>query len=102
MKIGNIEFPEPMRLGVSAIVESAALYVILTRSTMGLYREIYIGQTEDLAERFSSHNKWQCWDSNKESEGLFFTFIKVPDKEKRIELETYLRKQYPAAPCNKQ
>ncbi len=41
-----------------------AVYAIFQKTALGRYNILYIGQTEDLSQRFENHHKQACFDRN--------------------------------------
>jgi hypothetical protein len=78
-----------------------AVYIFTKRTVKdgkGSHKELYIGQTDNISERFEQHEKWPCITR----EGVNCICIHVEEsKDKRFEKETGLRNNYDA-PCNKQ
>lgn len=72
-----------------------AVYTVLKKSGTN-YTILYIGQTEDLSERFDNHHKQACFDRNGK------THIGVhaePSETKRFAKETDLVRNYKTS-CN--
>jgi len=101
MIIGNYNFTEPRRIAATDNIERAAVYVVMTHNGVKWFY-LYVGQTKDVAERFDKHEKWNCWLSNRQSGGLYVSVLIVPNKHRRLDIETDLRNRLPGLPCNKQ
>jgi len=76
-----------------------AVYFVAKSRTIGSqfdYFYIYFGQTESLKDRFSEHNKQDCFDEHGYTRiGIY----EENDEEKRLELEkNFIKKHNP--PCN--
>lgn len=66
MRLGNYEFTDPWPLNIWTPPDFPGIYAILARdptSPENRYRLIYIGESENLAERGfpSSHHRYNCW-----------------------------------------
>ncbi len=101
MNIGNYAFTEPKKIGITDIIERAAVYVVMTHNGASWFY-LYVGQTKDVAERFDRHEKWGCWLNNQMSGGLWVSILSVSDKNQRLNVETDLRSKLPGLSCNKQ
>jgi len=101
MNILGYNFTEPKSISAADSVERAAVYVVLTHNNARWFY-LYVGQTKDVAERFDQHEKWNCWLNYQEIGGLYVSVLLVPDKDRRLNIETELRNSLQGLPCNKQ
>lgn len=103
MDICGYNFSEPRRIGIVDNIDRAAVYVVMTRdSILSVWSYLYVGQTGDVAERFSRHGKKDCWLKYQRPGGLYIAVILVPDKNERLNIETDLRHRLEGLPCNRQ
>lgn len=101
MNIGGYNFTDPQKISVADNIERAAVYVVMTHDSVSWFY-LYVGQTKDLAERFENHEKWNCWLKYQKSGGLYVSYLREPDEDKRFRIETDLRDRLPGLQCNKQ
>lgn len=80
--------------------ELAAVYYISKRTEKsgggGNHKHIYIGQTENLAERFQNHHKEECFKRNKAN---CKSILQESSEKKRLEIEADLIDAL-TLPCN--
>ena len=62
----------------------------------GTHTRIYVGQTEDLSERFDNHHKQDCFDRNNAN---CICIYSESDEDQRLEIEADLIDNY-NPPCN--
>ena len=74
------------------------VYLVLWKapSPSDMYDPVYVGETENLAVRFSGHHKESCFMSHK---WTHLAFMHEGSKEKRLSVEQDILKNYPW-PCN--
>lgn len=67
------------------------IYVFASRRTILTWTGLYVGETDDFAERFSAHERWR------DAASLGATHVHalvMPDREARAQLERLLITQY--------
>jgi predicted GIY-YIG superfamily endonuclease len=101
MNLGGYIFTDPKQIGSAGYIDRAAVYVVMTRDGVNWYY-LYVGQAGDVAQRFDTHEKWNCWLNNKKNGELWVSIHLESNKDQRLIVETYLRKVLPGLPCNKQ
>ena len=101
------EFEGPFKIQDWKPSYNAAVYAILKKSSRdGNYNLIYIGQSENMADRgfYKSHHAYTCWLRNVNSEGELFIaiyFMPSSTENQRKEVESILIKDYNPS-CNKE
>ena len=73
-----------------------AVYVITRRDLQGNHKVLYVGQTENLHDRFADHHKWWCMSQNGASHVCATV---VTDEAQRLAMENDLTTAY-RPPCN--
>lgn len=101
MDIGGYRFSEPREIFATANIDGGVVYVVLTHNGLYWYY-LYVGQTGDLAERFDKHEKWNSWLRHQKNGELHFSFLPIPNRVKRLNVETELRNKLSGLPCNLQ
>ena len=69
---------------------------IVKENGIGSHSKLYIGQTEDLSERFDNHHKWDCFEENSANA---ISIYREESKDERLGIEKDLIDNY-EPPCN--
>jgi len=81
----------------------ACVYIITKREVKtdgkGYHTSIYVGETEDLKERHSNHHKAHCFEKYG---GNCIGILQEKDDQRRLDIETDIRNNGGAWPCNDQ
>jgi excinuclease UvrABC nuclease subunit len=73
------------------------VYMILRKESQnGNYDVLYVGQTNDLSERFDNHHKQPCFDRNRKTH---IAAMVEPSEVRRLKIEADLIKKYNPS-CN--
>lgn len=72
--------------------EQSGVYIITTKDMNGNHNVIDIGESENIKDRVSNHDRGSCWSRNKNS-GLFASVIYC-NEQKRMQIESELRNTY--------
>jgi len=101
--IGRYQFNDPVALSGIDLIDRAAVYAILCLQN-GEYHVIYIGQTEQVGTRLSSHERAACWRRNC-SGTLYVAILWTPTStytlDERLAIEQELIEEYDDPPCNR-
>ena len=101
MNIGRFNFSDPAPISFFAQVPTSAVYVVMTHD-FKFWHHLYVGQSENLANRFSRHEKWNKWQKYQMRGGLHFVFLHIAESKVRLSVETELRRTLIGLPCNQQ
>ena len=97
-KSGNAYRYQGYPIGTS-VNEVPANYIFAKSENPGFWTAVYIGETENLKERFASHHKEDCILKNGGTH--FFVHKSSADHQVRLDEETDLRGRYNTS-CNDQ
>ncbi len=99
MQIAGYQFSEPKSLDGTNWKQVPAVYVPLDRG-IEKYRVVDVGETDNLKERLTNHERRPCWEKN--CRGRVFISAKVERSETiRQEIENEIRKEY-NPPCGEE
>ena len=103
MNIGNYEFSEPYLLDENNLLNVACVYAILYKTSDGYYL-VYIGESGQVANRLSNHERYSCWRAHSSSSlyvAIFVTPSNRYSEDQRRALERGLIDMYDPI-CNRQ
>lgn len=75
---------------------ASGVYVISTKQQNGKHRVLDVGESGDVRERVSNHDRASCWDSHKR-DSLYMSAYQCGETT-RMSLEGEIRKEY-EPPC---
>ena len=103
MNIGNYEFSEPYLLEENNLLNIACIYAVLYK-TIGGFQLVYIGESGQVANRLSNHERYSCWRTHS-SGNLYVAIFITPSirysEDQRRTLERELIDRYDPV-CNRQ
>lgn len=72
--------------------EKSGVYIITTKNVSGTHKVIDVGESENIKERISNHDREHCWNKN-QNVGLFASAIYCNEPQ-RMKIESELRDIY--------
>jgi len=93
INIGNYSFEGPFS-NPSSLSNKSGVYAVLTRATTNdKYSVVDIGESGEVRDRVSDHNRAPCWNRNKKAAGLAYTAYYC-NESTRMKVEAELRGAY--------
>lgn len=74
----------------------AGVYLVLKKGNAGRYAPVYVGETDNLGDRFQCHHKQPCFDHHG---WTHLGFLKEIDVRRRLVIERDILKNFPWV-CN--